>query len=191
MNPDDQLSRFLRSADAAANRPALYSGLPARIRLRQQERGKSAHRIRVGLVTSAVIIVAAIALRSVYLLDAGRPAARSLPDAEIAQLRAESDSLAAEAAALERQIAAARAEQCRQDIREEYRHQLAANATAEACQSPIDRAAAIALCQGDFYWEVQQNRAPARAAYQSILDNFPTSSLASVAQARLQQLQMN
>jgi hypothetical protein len=214
MNSDDPLIRLLRTADTAAAPPSASPDLVSRIH-RRHTRRLAHNRLKLASATLAAATIAIIvslrpwqppappggdAPNSVTI--AQRPsaepraigpqsAASGLPDAEIAQLRAEAEALSAEAAALERQIAAARAEQSRQDIREEYRHQLAANATAEAGQSPIDRAAAIALCQGDFYWEVQQNRAPAQAAYQSILDNFPTSSLASVAQARLQQLQMN
>jgi hypothetical protein len=110
--------------------------------------------------------------------------------AEIARLKSQADALGVEADALQRQITLARAEQTRQDLRDEYRRQLAADVQADTQESPIDRAAAIALCQGDYYWE-QKARQPAQAAYQSVLDNFPQSHWAEVARERLSQFQMN
>jgi hypothetical protein len=215
MSDRDPLIDLLHSADGVFTPPGLSPNLPPRVRARRARQVARNKRLAIG---SAAIVVVAIALVALFqpwqppappggggpqnLAVTQRPPAEpgatgqkpvisSLPDADLAALRAESDRLAAEAGALEREIRAARLEQTRQDVREEYRRQLAANIDADTAQSPIDRAAAIALCQGDFYWEVQQNRVPAQAAYQSILDNFPNSPLASVAQARLQQLQMN
>lgn len=114
-----------------------------------------------------------------------------LSPAELAQLKTQADALGAQADALEKQLNLARQEQTRQDLRDEYRRQLAVNVHADVEESPIDRAAAIALGNGDYYWQVQQDRAPAEAAYQSVLDNFPTSHWAELAKERLSQFQMN
>lgn len=215
MSDRDPLIDLLYSADGAFTPPVLSPDLRHRVRARRARQVARTKRLAIGSSAIAVAAVALVASLQPWqspappggggpqnLAVAQRPPAEpraigkqpvvsGLPDADLAALRAESDQLAAEADALERDIRAARFEQSRQDVREEYRRQLAANIDADTAQSPIDRAAAIALCQGDFYWEVQQNRAPAQAAYQSILDNFPNSSLATVARARLQQLQMN
>ena len=106
-------------------------------------------------------------------------------------LRSRADSLAAEADALQRQIQLAQTEQSRQDLREAYRLQLTANAQADTTESATDRAALIALSQGDYYWEILAARQPAQAAYQSILNNFPKSHWAALAQERLNEIQMN
>ncbi len=105
---------------------------------------------------------------------------------EIDHLKSQADALGVQADALERQLHYARDEQTRQDLREEYRRQLAADAVADTDQSPIDRVALIALCQGDYYRD-QHAHQPAQAAYQSVLDNFPTSRWAVVARQRLNQ----
>jgi hypothetical protein len=118
------------------------------------------------------------------------PVHATIASAEIARLRAQADALGAQADALQRQLNFARDEQARQDLREQYRRQLAADAVAQTEQSPIDRAALIALGQGDYYRD-QQAPQPAQAAYQSVLDNFPTSPWAVVARQRLTQFQMN
>jgi hypothetical protein len=122
---------------------------------------------------------------------AGLVAASAPTPAELAELKKQADALGAQADTLEKQLNLARDEQHRQDLRDEYRRQLAANAHAETEESPIDRAAAVALGEGDYYWQIQQARGPAEAAYQSVLDNFPQSHWAEVAKARLSQFQMN
>jgi hypothetical protein len=216
MLDNDPLINLLQTADAASTLSASSADLADHVRSRHAKQLVRAKRLKVAscaAATAGVVLIIALlhpwqppapprvgAPNSATIAQkppaepgaiGQQPAAPGLPDAEIAILRAESDQLAAEAAALENQISAVRVAASRQELREAYRRQLAINVTTDAAQPPIDRAAAIALCQGDFYWEVQQNRAPAQAAYQSILDNFPTSSLASVARARLQQLQLN
>jgi len=193
--PDrDPLIDLLHAADAASAPPASSTDLPHRVHARRAQQIAYKKHLTIGSAAIAIVAIALLAPVTFNRLVPNNtlpPAASSLLPADVATLRAEADQLVAEADALQRQVTAIRLEQSRQDLREEYRRQLAANIDADAAQSPIDRAAAIALCQGDFYWEVQQNRAPAQAAYQSILDNFPNSPLASVAQSRLQQLQMN
>ena len=189
MNPDDQLSRRLHSADAAANQPALSSGLPARVRLRQQERGKSARRIRAGIVTGGVVIVAAVALRSVYLRDALRPAARCMQPADIAALRAESERFAAEAAALKRQLSRIKNQETRTQLRQEHTSHLLA--VAGDALSPLDRAALVGISQGDFYRDIRQSLDEAKAAYESVLADFSETRWASVAQSRIDLLPMN
>jgi len=189
MNSDDPLTRLLRSADAAANQPALPSALPARIRLRQQERRESARRIRAGLVTSAVVIVAAISLWTLGQRHALWPVSRGLPDAEVAQFRAESDSLAAEAAALERQLGRIKSQETRTQLRQEHTSHLLAGAGDRL--SPLDRAALVGISQGDFYRDVRQSLDEAKAAYQSVLADFPDTRWASVAQSRIDLLLMN
>jgi hypothetical protein len=189
MNPDDPLTRLLHSAAAAANQPVLPSGLPARVRLRQQRRRNSARRIRGGLATSAVIIVLAMSLRFLSQRDGLRPVARSLPDAEIAQLRAESDRLAAEAAALERQLSRIKNQEARTELRQEHASHVLAAATDPL--SPLDRAALVGISQGDFYRDIRQSLDEAKAAYESVLAEFPETRWATIAQSRIDLLPMN
>jgi cell division protein FtsB len=189
MNSDDQLARLLRSADAAANRPALPSDLPSRIRLRQQERRESVRRIRAGLVTSAVVIVAAISLRSLYQRDALRPVAPRLQSADIAALRAESEQFAAEAADLERRLSLIRNQETLTKLRQQ--HNSHALAGAGDPLSPLDRAALVGISQGDFYRDIRQSLDDAKAAYEGVLADFPDTRWASVAQSRIDLLMMN
>jgi len=190
MNPDDQLSRLLHSADAAADQPAPPSGLPARVRLRQQRRRNSARRIRAGLVTSAIIIVAAVSLRALDQRDALRPAARNIQPAEIAALRAESEQFAAEADTLQRQLNLLQRQQTLGQLRQEQRSRLVAEATSQSLP-PLDRAALVGISQGDFYRDIRQSLDDAKAAYESVLADFPDTRWATIAQSRIDLLPMN
>jgi hypothetical protein len=219
MFSDDPLQHLLQTADAAALPTQPTADLPERVRRRYAQQVRTARRLKFGAAGAAMMLAigyaTSITLRqppdpqgdvAQHLplpLGEGRgegaaltsnpraePGANSLTQSDIAKLKIQADALGVEADALEKQLNLARSEQRRQDLRDEYRRQLAINAHADAEESPIDRAAAIALCQGDYYWE-QQNRQPAEAAYQSVLDNFPHSHWAEVAKERLSQFQMN
>src|SRR5262245_27621365 len=190
MNSDDPLPRPLHSPDAPANQPALPSGLPARVHLRQHERRKSARRIRAGLITGAAIIVAVFSLRAVDQRDALRPVVRSLQPADIAALRAESEQFAAEADALQRQLNLLQRQQTLGQLRQEHQSRLVAEATSQSFP-PLDRAALIGISQGDFYRDIRQSLDEAKAAYESVLADFPDTRWASVAQSRIELLLMN
>ncbi|HTQ38133.1 MAG TPA: hypothetical protein VMJ32_03845 [Pirellulales bacterium] len=147
---------------------------------------RSVKRLKVGMVVTTGVFVIA----SVILLHQRLVHSNALSVGKIIQLQSQADALGVEADALEKQLNLAQQEQTRQDLRDEYRRQLAIDSHNATEESPIDRAAAIALCEGDYYWE-QQARQPAQAAYQSVLDNFPHSHWADVAKERLSQFQMN
>ncbi|HZZ27217.1 MAG TPA: hypothetical protein VFE46_04350 [Pirellulales bacterium] len=207
MNSDDPFLRTLQAADAAATPPLPQADLPQQVRQRHARQLRTVRKWKIGVAGTAMMLVCIATFIIAHKLpvrpgDAApmdatlagnpraEPGANGLSPSDILQLRVQADALGAEADALQRQLTAVRQEQTRQDLRDEYRRQLAANAQTDTGESAIDRAAAIALCQGDYYWE-QQARQPARAAYQSVLDNFPQSHWAVVAQERLNQFQMN
>jgi len=190
MTPNDPLTRLLHSGDAAANQPALPPGLPARVRLRQQQRCRSAGRIRAALVASAVLIVAAITLRTLSQRGALLPAARGVQPGEIAALRAESDQLATEADALQHQLNLLQREQTLDRLRQEHQSHLLAG-TASGSIPPLDRAALIGISQGDFYRDIRQSLDEAKAAYESVVADFPDTRWATLAQSRIELLLMN
>src|SRR5262249_54771742 len=149
MQSGDSLQQLLRRADQAVGLPVPAPDLAANVRRRRAEQLVQVRRVKIGASAAAIglVLVGSFLVVRQNELSPNRPAAD-----EIARLSAQSDVLAREASALQHQIVAAKAEQSRQDLRDEYRRQLAANVENEIAESPIDRAAAIALCQGDYYW---------------------------------------
>lgn len=184
MNSDDPLIRFLQAADAASALPGSSEDLPHRVRARCAQQMSRSKRLKIG---SSAIAVVAIAL--VASLQPLQPIAHSLPDAEITQLRAQSDQLAAEADALERQLGRIKSQEIRLQLSQEHTSQLLAAASDQL--SPLDRAALVGISQGDFYRDIRQSLDEAKTSYESVLADFPDTRWASVAQSRIDLLLMN
>ena len=75
--------------------------------------------------------------------------------------------------------------------RAEHQTQLAVQLERQSTPNSLDRAALVGISQGDFYRDVRQSTDDARAAYESVIDYFPNSPWAAIAQTRIGQLQMN
>jgi len=112
-----------------------------------------------------------------------------MPDAEIARLRAETDSLATEANALERQLRLIHSEEARSQLRDQHASNVLAGSGDSL--SALDRAALVGISQGDFYRDIRQSLDQAKTAYESVLAEFPDTRWASVAQSRIDLLLMN
>jgi hypothetical protein len=181
MPTDESLNRLLRLADGSVEGPKLPADLACQVRHRRAKQIARARNIWIGLSIAVGAVLLAGTLRYMHVES----------QSEIARLRSEVQSLTSEADALARQLEQVKLEQSRQELRDEYRCLLTTNVSAQTNQAPLDRAAEIALCQGDYYAEDDQSRSTAKAAYQSVVTNFPNSSWAAVARARLEQLEMN
>jgi hypothetical protein len=210
MSDADRLIRLLQSADAAAAVPPQKDELANRVRWRRAATVERIHRIKLGALAGVAVVLVAVALRSWQPPappGGGVPMDRRLaqnpshpegtrpgasgPVGDVAKLRAEADALGAEADALERQMALIHGEQVRRELRDEHQSQLAAQIERHSFPDSIDRAALVGLSQGDFYRDVRQSTDDARAAYESVVDHFPNSQWAALAQGRIDQLQMN
>ena len=207
MTEIDPLIRLLQTADAAADLPKAAGDLPDRVRRRRAQRAKKSKQIRFASLAGAAVLLVGI---SIYTLKPPAPPGgevpvdqqlainppRNTPEAnghnvDIARLRANADALAAEAAALEHELALTRGFEVRQQLREEHQTQLAAQLERQSTPDSLDRAALVGISQGDFYRDVRQSTDEARAAYESVIDYFPNSPWAAIAQTRIGQLQMN
>jgi len=210
MTEIDPLIRLLQTADAAADLPKAAGDLPDRVRRRRAQRAKKSKQIRFASLAGAAVVLVGI---SIYALKPPAPPGGEVPvgqqiainpphpegtrpganghNVDIARLRANADALAAEAAALEHELALTRGYEARQQLREEHQSQLAAQLERQSTPNSLDRAALVGLSQGDFYRDVRQSTDDARAAYESVIDYFPNSPWAAIAQTRIGQLQMN
>ena len=213
MTESDPLIRLLQSADSATFPPASGGDLPSQVRRRRAAQAARIHRIKLsGLACAAgaAVVLVMVAIHSWQPpappgggVPIDRPLAQDPPHPEgtrpgasgpvidIAKLRAEADALGAEADALERQMALVRGEQVRQELRDEHQSQLAAQIERHSFPDSIDRAALVGISQGDFYRDVRQSTDDARAAYESVVDHFPDTQWAALAQGRISALQMN
>ena len=106
-------------------------------------------------------------------------------------MRAEADAFGAEADALQRQLIQIRRAQSRQELRQEHQSQVQALISDQSLPSPQDRVALIGLSQGDFYRDIRQSLDQAKAAYESVITEFPDSHWAELAQSRIELLNMN
>jgi hypothetical protein len=197
MPHDDSLIELLRTADAAASTPSMTGDLSARVRRRRAAKIAKVWRIRIGVLAGAVVMLVAVSLR-ITLFPGGRGQGAGAGIAkvidhgtDIVQLRADADALAAEVAALEHELALTRGFETRQQLREEHQTQLAVQLERQSSPNSLDRAALVGISQGDFYRDVRQSLNEARAAYESVVDYFPESQWAALAQTRINQLQMN
>ena len=209
MTENDRLIRLLQSADAAAAVPPTKDDLTNRVRRRRAAQVARINRLKLGGLAcgaGAAVVLVMVAIHSwqppappgglgkVDHPSALHPPAEpgaSGPVVDVGKLRAEADALAAEADALERQMALVRGEQVRRELHDEHQSQLAAQIERHSFPDSIDRAALVGLSQGDFYRDVRQSNDDARAAYESVIEYFSDSRWALLAQARINQLQMN
>ena len=210
MTEIDPLIRLLQTADAAADLPNAAGDLPDRVRRRRAKRARTSKQIRFASLAGAAVVLVGI---SINALKPPAPPGGEVPvdqqiainpphpkgtrpganghSVDIARLRADADALAAEAAALEHELALTRGYEVRQQLREEHQTQLAAQLERQSTPDSLDRATLVGLSQGDFYRDVRQSTDEARAAYESVIDYFPNSPWAAIAQTRIGQLQMN
>lgn len=192
--PDrDPLIDLLHLADGASAPPASSPDLPDRVRARRARQVARNKRLTIGSTAIAAVAVALLALVTFNRLvtnDTPQPAASSLPPAEVAALRAQSDQLAAEADALNRQLNLLQREQSLDGLRQEHQSYLLAEA-AGGSLPPLDRAALIGISQGDFYRDIRQSLGEAKAAYESVITDFPDTRWAALAQSRIELLMMN
>lgn len=195
MTHEDPLVRLLRSADGARAEPAPQADLVERAYVgarRKDAQAKILRRTALGAGAVAALLLATVAYR-------GQVADREVAEgpvavddsAEIAQLRAEAEALGAEADSLERTLSMARDEVARQELLDESRRQTAIAVASEVTPSGSDRAASIALCEGDYYRNTAGDADAAVAAYQRVVNRFPDSPLAHVARERLARIEMN
>jgi hypothetical protein len=209
MTESDPLIRLLQSADAAAGLPPPKDDLANLVRRRRAATVTRINRLKLGglaCAAGAAVVLVMVAIHSWQspnppgdLGQVDNPSALHPPAepgtsgrvGDVAKLRAEADALAAEADALERQMALIRGEQVRRELREEHQSQLTAQIERHSVPDSIDRAALVGLSQGDFYRDVRQSTDDARAAYESVVNHFPNSQWAVLAQGRIDQLQMN
>ena len=211
MQHDDPLIRLLRSADAAVREPAPSSDLADRASTTARHRDARswlARREAPGTCAAAAVLLIVVAIRGGLSWHDETPSpvevAQHTPDGpsapesparddatEIARLRAEADAYRAQADALERELNFTRNELARQEFLEEYEHHTAIEAAVDLTPTGSDRAAAIGLCEGDFYRDRPGEMDEAIAAYQRVVSNFPESAWATVARERLADHQMN
>jgi hypothetical protein len=197
MPHDDSLVELLRTADGAASTPSMTGDLSARVRRRRAAKIAKVWRIRIGMLAGAVVMLVAVSLRITLFpggkgQGAGTGIAKVIDNGtDIVQLRADADALAAEVAALEHELALTRGYDVRRQLREEHQSQLAAQLERQSTPNSLDRAALVGISQGDFYRDVRQSTDEARAAYESVIDHFPDSQWATLAQGRISELQMN
>ena len=213
MTDNDRLIRLLQSADAAAALPPPKDDLASRVRRRRAATVARINRLKLGGLAcgaGAAVVLVMVAIHSWQppappggLGQVDNPSALQPPHPEgtrpgasgpvvdVGKLRAEADALADEADALERQLTLVRGEQVRRELRDEHQLQLAAQIERHSFPDSIDRAALVGLSQGDFYRDVRQSTDDARAAYESVVDYFPDSQWAALAQGRIDQLRMN
>jgi hypothetical protein len=211
MTEIDPLIRLLQTADAAADLPTAAGDLPDRVRRRRAKRARKSKQIQFASLAGAAVVLVGISINAVkppappggeVPVDqqlainpphpkGTRPGANAVQRDNIAELRAQTDALAAEAESLARELALTHGYEVRQHLREEHQTQLAAQFDRQLLPDSIDRAALVGLSQGDFYRDVRQSTDEARAAYESVVDHFPESQWAALAQTRINQLQMN
>jgi hypothetical protein len=184
---DDSIGRLLHEVDKAVTLRQPQPGLADRVRQRKHHRDLRTRATIAACIASAILVAAFVGMRQI-----SQPSSvATLNAAEVARLRAEVDSLAEQADALERQIGLARHDQSSSELLDESRRRLILRITDETSPSPIDHAAITELCQGDFYWECTRSVELAQTAYEMVLHNFPDSRWAAVARARLEQFQMD
>jgi hypothetical protein len=183
MPSEDPLFRLLQSADATVGAPSVAGELPHRVRQRNSARAARTRRIAAAALASGTIVFVLVFNRGGSHSTIDQPGTVRTDGEEITRLRAEAD-------ALQRQIDLVQSEQALSDLRLEYRRLLGKVGDGVIAESATDRAASIGLCQGDFYRDVHQAVDEARAAYRSVLEHFPESRWAVVAEKRLEQLQM-
>jgi TolA-binding protein len=179
----DPLGKLLQAADDPMTPPP--ADLADRVRGRIKTQRKRARAIR-SVAAVAIALAALVGLRVTV-----RNKAAPLDAAQIAQLRSEADQLAARAAALERQVRLAQTIRTRQQLRSELDRLTTLARDDDPVQTAVDRAASIAVTEGDFSLEVRGDREDARAAYQRTIECFPNSLWAAVARARIKELNMN
>jgi hypothetical protein len=184
----DPLEKLLRAADETAT-PQPPPDLSDRVRRRFARQQAQARALRRSVVAAVVLIAAVIAVRGlVGLRNPGQP---TIDPQGIARLRSEADDFAARADSLQRRLDRVRGGIARQDLRDEARRLAGVVREADAGQAAVDRAASIAVTEGDFSWEVRRDRADAQAAYERAMRSFPDSQWAAVARDRIEQLNMN
>jgi hypothetical protein len=183
-----QSTFLLRDTDEAVASPCLRPDFAKRVRQCKHRRDVKHRWITTAAATSTVLLASIL---GVY--EFGRPHASktTMDAAAIARLRAEADSIGAEAEALERQLDLERSARSQQDLRDQYRNELAKAAVDGTMPSATDRAALVALGQGDFYLDSQRSLDEAKAQYQSVTDKFPDSRWAQIARDRLNRLKMD
>jgi hypothetical protein len=195
MPHEDPLIRLLHTADAARGAPAPRADLAERAYLgarRKDARARVLRRTALGAGAVAALLLAVVAYRgSVADREVAEVPVAAADSAQIAQLRAEAEAFRAQADSLERTLSAARNEVAWQELLDESRRQTALAVAAEVTPSGSDRAASIALCEGDYYRDTAGEIDAAVAAYQRVVNRFPDSPLANVARERLAGIEMN
>lgn len=176
----DPLLNLLKTADAATPATPPEGDLAARVRSRQVLRATQSLRLRRIATAAIMLLLAAPALY--FSLPRLADSPRAFPAAP--------DQIAAQADALQRQVDLTRRLNSRADLLAECRRRLPTIAQADIAQSAIDEAAAIAICQGDFYRDASAIEI-ARQSYETVLDHFPDSHWAVVARDRIKTLTMN
>jgi hypothetical protein len=209
MTENDLLIRLLQSADAAAVVPPSRDDLANRVRRRRAATVARINRLKLGGLacaagTAVVLVMVAIhswqppappgAVGQADNRSALHPPAEpgaSRPVVDIAKLRAEADALGAEADALEIWIAAKHRSERLQELTDEHDQLLIAQCEPDPIAAACDRAAGNLVWQGDFLWETFGARAAAENAYRSVVEHFPETRWASVAEDNLARLSMN
>jgi hypothetical protein len=185
---DDRIENLLSATDAALAVPQRRRELADRVRQRKRRRDLQRRSMNLAGISCAGLIAAII---GIYQFAPRPSPPMGLDVRQIVRLRAEADSLGAEADALQRQIDIERSARSQQDLCDQYRNELAKAAADGGWPSAVDRAALIALGQGDFYLDSQRSPDEAKAQYQSVVNNFPDSRWAQIARDRLDRLKMD
>ena len=215
MNETDPLIRLLQTADASAAAPVQSADLAVRVQRKRKTQLARVRRMKFGALTVAGVGLLAVALvrpwqpparstlgaggetpveNDLAIQPANEPGAigsKELPKPSGEQLLAEARVLDAEARALERLIAAHQNQQRLQELTAEHDRLLVATSAPDPAAAALDRMAASAVCQADFLWETLGDRRAAETAYRNVVENFPDTNWAMIAQDNLTRLEMN
>ena len=209
MTEIDPLFRLLHSADAAADLAKAAGDLPDRVRRLQPIGRRNRNKFDLPALPRAALMAGI----SIFTLEPPAPPGGEVPvdqqiatnpphpkgtrpganghNVDIARLRADADALAAEAAALEHELALTHGYEVRQQLREEHQSQLAAQLERQSTPDSLDLAALVGLSQGDFYRNCADRPTKLAQAYESVIDYFRTVPGRRLLQTRIGQLQMN
>ncbi len=206
MNETDPLIRLLQTADASAAAPVQSVDLAVRVQQKRKTQLARARRMKFGALSVAGVGLLAVALvrpwrppagsslgaggetpgeNGLAIQPANEPGAIGSKESTKLtgeQLLAEARSLDAEARALERLIAAHQNQQRLQELTAEHDRLLVATSAPDPAAAALDRLAASAVCQADFLWETLGDRRAAETAYRNVVENFPDTHWAMLAQ---------
>lgn len=188
MNEHDPIIEALRAADLAAPVPRPPADLIDRVHRRRRVQIVRRRTIAGGsMAAAAMALIATVALMSKSPIE---PRTEQ-PKPSGRELAMEAQAREAEADALEKWIADHQRGERLAELTAEHDRLLAALSARNPATAALDRSAASAVCQADFLWETLRDRTAAETAYQNVIEQFPDTRWAMIAQDSLTRLEMN